>query len=65
MIICILKVVELEDVVFLKWFVFFQVAEEINSDDEFYRDIILNFLLFVVIIDKVLEKVNVDYENEF
>ncbi|XP_073158485.1 DNA polymerase zeta catalytic subunit isoform X2 [Henckelia pumila] len=48
----------------LKWFASSQAAEDINSDDELARETILSPLIPVKTIDEVLEKANVEYENE-
>ncbi|XP_021851160.2 DNA polymerase zeta catalytic subunit isoform X3 [Spinacia oleracea] len=53
-----------EDIALLKWLASSQAAEDMNSDDELHRDTILNPLLPAATIDKVLEIVNTDYENE-
>ncbi|KAI6684892.1 hypothetical protein NL676_030805 [Syzygium grande] len=48
----------------LKWLATSQAAEDINSDDELVREIILTPLLPTTTIDKVLEKANIEYESE-
>lgn len=48
----------------LKWLASSEAAEDLNSDDELGREIILSPLIPVKTIDKVLEKANVEYESE-
>ncbi|XP_056166139.1 DNA polymerase zeta catalytic subunit isoform X2 [Syzygium oleosum] len=48
----------------LRWLTTSQAAEDINSDDELVREIILTPLLPATTIDKVLEKANIEYESE-
>lgn len=58
------KAVDEEVLGLLKWLATSQAAEDINSDDELVRDIILTPLLPATTIDKVLEKANIEYESE-
>ncbi|KAK4378954.1 hypothetical protein RND71_000816 [Anisodus tanguticus] len=48
----------------LNWLASSQAAEDINSDDDLAREIILSPLMPATTIDTVLEKANVAYENE-
>ncbi|CBI36804.3 unnamed protein product, partial [Vitis vinifera] len=59
-----LKVADNEALGLLSWLASSQAAEDINSDDELVCQTILSPLLPTVTIDKVLEKANMDYENE-
>ena len=58
------QVAENEALGLLSWLASSQAAEDINSDDELVCQTILSPLLPTVTIDKVLEKANMDYENE-
>ncbi|GMH07749.1 hypothetical protein Nepgr_009589 [Nepenthes gracilis] len=58
------KAADAEALALLKWFASSQAAEDINSDDELARDVILSPLLPTSSIDKVLEKATIDYESE-
>ncbi|KAF8038551.1 hypothetical protein BT93_B1173 [Corymbia citriodora subsp. variegata] len=58
------KAVDEEVLGLLKWLATSQAAEDINSDDELVREIILTPLLPAATIDKVLEKANIEYESE-
>ncbi|GAB4855556.1 hypothetical protein Ancab_024175 [Ancistrocladus abbreviatus] len=59
-----LKVVDTEALSLLKWFASSQAAEDMNSDDELAQDAIISPLLPVALLDKVLEKANINYESE-
>ena len=48
----------------LRWLATSQAAEDINSDDELVCETVLSPLLPATTIDKVLAKVNMDYESE-
>lgn len=48
----------------LRWLVFSEAADDINSDDELVRETILSPLLPATTIEKVLEKASMDYESE-
>lgn len=58
------KAADKEALELLKWLASSQAAEDVNSDDELVRQTILSPLLPSTTIDLVLEKANVDYENE-
>ncbi|PSS24580.1 DNA polymerase zeta catalytic subunit like [Actinidia chinensis var. chinensis] len=58
------KVGDKEAMGLLSWLASSQAAEDINSDDELAREIILSPLVPATTIDKVLEKANMDFESE-
>ncbi|KAK4595876.1 hypothetical protein RGQ29_014100 [Quercus rubra] len=58
------KAADKEALSLLRWLATSQAAEDINSDDELVREIVLSALLPATTIDKVLEKANLDYESE-
>ncbi|XVF06076.1 hypothetical protein REPUB_Repub06bG0017200 [Reevesia pubescens] len=58
------KATDTEALGLLRWLATSHAAEDINSDDELAREIILTPLLPATTIDKVLEKASIDYESE-
>ena len=62
--ICCIQAADKEALSLLRWLATSQAAEDINSDDELVREIVLSPLLPATTIDKVLEKANLDYESE-
>ena len=61
---CCIQAAGKEALSLLRWLATSQAAEDINSDDELVREIVLSPLLPATTIDKVLEKANLDYESE-
>nr|XP_011466294.1 PREDICTED: DNA polymerase zeta catalytic subunit isoform X2 [Fragaria vesca subsp. vesca] len=59
-----MKAADNEALALLRWLATSQAADDLNSDDELVRETILSPLLPATTIDKVLEKANMDYENE-
>ncbi|KAM7264807.1 hypothetical protein ACFE04_002490 [Oxalis oulophora] len=58
------KAADIEVAGLLRWLATSEAAEDINSEDELVRETILSPLMPARTIDKVLEKANMDYENE-
>ena len=61
---CCIQAADKEALSLLQWLATSQAADDINSDDELVREIVLSPLLPATTIDKVLEKANLDYESE-